>query len=77
MELQDTKMENQESDEKMDEMVSTLRMFMGDDIELSTELIKLALKKTNLQLEETILMLTNEEQVIDLQQDLRKEEENN
>lgn len=60
-------MEDQENDEKMDEMVDTLRMFMGDDVELSTEIIKLAIKKTNMQLDEAILMLTTEDQVVDLQ----------
>lgn len=49
---------------------------MGD-IDLPAPVIKLALKKVNLQLEKAIMMITDEEQVNDLQEEIRKQHEAN
>lgn len=45
--------------------------------ELSDDVLKLAVKKCNLILDEAVMHLTLEENVIDLQEELRKQSENN
>lgn len=50
---------------KLDEALENYKSFMGD-CGLSDQLIKLALKKCNLNLEETIMMMTNEDLLNDL-----------
>jgi hypothetical protein len=52
------------------EGVETLKMFL-EDLKASNEVIKLALKKCKMNLEEAILMLTNPDQVIDLEDEVR------
>jgi len=46
-------------------------MFLGD-LGLDREVIKLALKKCNLELEEAMLMITDEVQLNDLQEEVAK-----
>lgn len=45
-------------------------MFL-EDLKASNDVIKLALKKCKMNLEEAILMLTNPDQVIDLEDEVR------
>lgn len=58
----------------IDSLVGQLREFGFD---LPTPVLQLAIKKCNLQIEEALLMLTEEDKVNDLQDELRKLEENN
>ena len=58
------------------EGVETLKMFL-EDLKASNEVIKLALKKCKMNLEEAILMLTNPDQVIDLEDEVRQDQETN
>ena len=58
------------------EGVETLKMFL-EDLKASNEVIKLALKKCKMNLEEAILMLTNPDQVIDLEDEVRLDQEAN
>ena len=58
------------------ENVETLKMFL-EDLKASNDVIKLALKKCKLNLEEAILMLTNPDQVIDLEDEVRCYQEAN
>lgn len=58
------------------EGVETLKMFL-DGLKATDNVIKLALKKCKLNLEEAILMLTNPDQVIDLEEEIRFEAEEN
>lgn len=58
------------------ESVETLKMFL-EDLKASNEVIKLALKKCKMNLEEAILMLTNPDQVIDLEDEVRQDQEAN
>jgi hypothetical protein len=45
------------------------------EFECSEEVVKLALKKCKLNLEDTIFMVTNPEQVLDLEDEVRREQE--
>ena len=55
-------------------LVSNLKEF---GFQLPDAILKLAIKKCNMNLEEALFMLTEEEKVNDLQTELRKIEENN
>ena len=61
------------NNEDMELNLGELKSIIGDMFE--EELMKLALKKTNLALEEALLMLTDESQADDLREELRKGEE--
>ena len=54
--------------------VIQLQEFLGG-FDLPEPIIKLALKKCNLKVEEAIIMITDEDQVNDLQEEFRKQEE--
>jgi hypothetical protein len=45
------------------------------DVELPDSVLKLAIKKCNMNLEEAIIMIIDEEKVNDLQEELRRQEE--
>ena len=66
--------ENQYSDAQITEALDTLKSFLGDLI-CSEEVTKLALKKCKLNLEEAMMMVTSEDQVQDLQEEIRREQE--
>jgi len=49
-----------------------LRAFIGD-LSCSDEVTKLALKKCKLNLEETLMMVTNPDAIADLEEEVRRE----
>ena len=67
-------MEDETNDEDIMGLVSNLKEF---GFQLPDAILKLAIKKCNMNLEEALFMLTEEEKVNDLQTELRKIEENN
>jgi hypothetical protein len=62
--------------EELAENLNTLRAFLGD-LPCSEDVAKLALKKCQLNLEEALCMLTNPDQVADLDEEVRREDEAN
>ena len=52
-------------------MVEELKSFLGD-LNLPLPVIKLAIKKCNMNLEEIVMMITDEFSVSDLQDEVRK-----
>ena len=56
----------------LNEGLQTLKMFL-DGLNASDEVIKLALKKCKLNMEEAVLMLTNPESVEDLEEEVNVE----
>lgn len=54
-----------DNEEELNQKVDELKIFLGD-IDLSNEVIKLALKKCNMSLEEAMLMITDEALANDL-----------
>lgn len=58
----------------LSEQIETLKCFLGE-LTCSEEVVKLALKKCKLNLEETLFMVTNSDQVADLEEEVRKEQE--
>lgn len=54
--------------------MDNLKAFLGEFL-CSEDVIKLALKKCKLNLEETIFMVTNPDQVADLEEEVRREQE--
>lgn len=60
------------TDEQLNEQVETLRAFLGD-LTCSEEVTKLALKKSKLNLEETMLIVTDPERIADLEEEVSKE----
>lgn len=75
MDLQDLSIGHKENNEaQVMEMVEQLKMFMPD---FSDAVIKLAVQKCNLNMDEAANMLMEEDRVIDLQEEVRKSEEAN
>jgi hypothetical protein len=68
--------EPQYSDQVLLENVDTLKMFLGD-LPCSEEVVKLALKKCKLNLEEVMLMVTEPDRVNDLEEEIKREQEVN
>mmetsp|Transcript_14932 Transcript_14932/g.23133 ORF Transcript_14932/g.23133 Transcript_14932/m.23133 type:complete len:89 (+) Transcript_14932:3192-3458(+) len=55
------------------EGVNTIKAFMGD-LGVADEVLQLALKKCKMNTEETIFMVTNEDQIKDLQEEVANEQ---
>ena len=62
----------QYSDSVLTENVETLKAFMGD-LGCSDQVLKLALSKCKLNLEETIMLVTNREAIADMEEEIRRE----
>mmetsp|Transcript_22806 Transcript_22806/g.22023 ORF Transcript_22806/g.22023 Transcript_22806/m.22023 type:complete len:137 (+) Transcript_22806:557-967(+) len=65
----------EENEEMMNTQIEQMQAFLGGDLDIPTSVIKLALKKCNMQLEEALCMLTDEFTISDLQEEVRKLEE--
>jgi hypothetical protein len=74
LQMEGTVPERQFSEEELAENLNTLRAFLGE-LPCSEEVAKLALKKCKLNLEEALCMLTNPDQVGDLEEEVRREQE--
>ena len=62
------------SNAQLEETIETLKGFLGE-IQCSEEVLKLALKKCKLDLEETICMVTSPDQINDLEEEVKKEQD--
>jgi hypothetical protein len=70
------RVEDQANNELIEGMIEQVKMFLGE-IDLPKPVLKLAIQKCNMNLEETIIMIIDEEKVNDLQEEVRRNEENN
>ena len=69
-----TKPNDEYSDIVLTESMENLKAFMGDFM-CSEEVIKLALKKCKLNLEEAIFMVTDPDKIADLEEEQRRDED--